>query len=61
MSFISFCLSFLVLVLVLVLLKYGRGTSCQNSSYGKEPEPEKTLAVKLLPLAMARGCYIMKA
>jgi len=52
-----FCLS----VLVLVLLKRRRGASCQDSSDGKEPEPDKTLAVKLLPLAMARCGEIMES
>jgi len=39
--------------LVLVLLKYGCGASCQDASDGEKPEPDKALAVELLPLAMA--------
>jgi len=42
--------------LVLVLLKYGGDASGDDSRDGKEPEPEKALAVKLLALAMSRGC-----
>jgi hypothetical protein len=46
--------------LVLVLLKYGGGGSCQNASYGKEPQPQSDLLVKLLTLAMAGGCEVME-
>jgi hypothetical protein len=52
-----FCLS----VLVLVLLEYRGGASCENSSYGKEPEPENDLLMELLALAMSRGGEVMQA